>query len=151
MSILLETKPYGKIEVEDDRIYNFKDGLFAFDELRKFALLDTDDNSPFRWLQSMEESELAFVIIKPTDFMISYELSISSTDLEAVGAQSVEELQVYAIVTIPKNTSDMTANLQGPIIMNSKTHLGKQAISMNDRYNVRHKILDEMAKASGGK
>jgi flagellar assembly factor FliW len=59
-----------------------------------------------------------------------------------------ESLLVFAIVTIPENPSLMTANLQGPIIINPEKKLGRQAISMNDRYHVRHRILDEMKKTS---
>lgn len=57
---------------------------------------------------------------------------------------------MFAIVTIPTNPSDMTANLQGPIIVNPDKRLGRQAISLSDRYSVRHKILEEMKKAAEG-
>jgi flagellar assembly factor FliW len=71
-------------------------------------------------------------------------------DIEAVGAQGAENLLVFAIVTIPSNPSEMTANLQGPVIINPEKRLGRQAISLSDRYSVKHRILDEMKKAEEG-
>jgi len=141
------TKPFGEIEVDEEQIIDFPDGILGFDFIKKFVLLDTEDKeSPFKWMQAYEEKDLAFVIIRPIDFMESYDLVISQSDYEAVKAESPEELVVFAIVTIPENPADMTANLQGPIIINPSKRLGRQAISMSDRYKVRHKILDEIKR-----
>jgi flagellar assembly factor FliW len=139
------------MEIEERQIIDFPDGIPGFDYVRKFVLLDTmDENSPLKWLQSYDEPELAFVIIRPVDFMREYELVVSMSDLESVGAEGAEKLLVFAIVTIPSNPSDMTANLQGPVIINPDKRLGRQAISLSDRYSVRHRILDEMKKAVEG-
>ena len=74
---------------------------------------------------------------------------VHQSDLEAVGAEKPDNLLVFAIVTIPENTSNMTANLQGPVIINPDTNLGRQAISLSEKYTVRHNILVELKKRSG--
>jgi len=151
LGIKIKTRPFGEIEVTEQQIIDFPDGILGFDDVRKFVLLDAhDENSPLKWLQAYDEPELAFVIIRPVDFMREYELVVSMNDIEAVGADTAENLVVFAIVTIPTNPSDMTANLQGPIIVNPEKRLGRQAISHSDRYSVRHKILEEMKKAAEG-
>jgi flagellar assembly factor FliW len=151
LGIKINTRPFGEIEINEQQIIDFPDGILGFDDVRKFVLLDThDENSPLKWLQAYEEPDLAFVIIRPVDFMREYELVVSMNDIEAVGTDTAEHLIVFAIVTIPSNPSDMTANLQGPIIINPEKRLGRQAISLNDRYSVRHKILEEMKKAAEG-
>lgn len=153
MSIKIQTKPFGEIEVDELQVIDFPDGILGFDFIKKFVILDAEDEgSPFKWMQAFEEKDLAFVIIRPVDFMESYELVISQNDFEAVKADSADDLIVLAIVTIPENPKDMTANLQGPIIINPAKRLGRQAISMSERYKVRHNILDEIkrqAKAGG--
>ena len=147
----IRTKPFGEHEIDERQVIEFPEGIFGFDFVRSFVLMDTDDTgSPFKWLQAMEEPELAFVVIDPMSFMDQYILSIPSADLEAVGASKAEELLVFVIVTIPRNPSDMTANLQGPVIINPRTRKGRQVISQSDRYGVRHRILDEIKKKSGG-
>jgi len=151
LGIKIKTRPFGEIEVTEQQIIDFPDGILGFDDVRKFVLLDAhDENSPLKWLQAYDEPELAFVIIRPVDFMREYELVVSMNDIEAGGADTAENLVVFAIVTIPTNPSDMTANLQGPIIVNPEKRLGRQAISLSDRYSVRHKILEEMKKAAEG-
>jgi len=153
LGIKIQTKPLGEIEVDEFQIIDFPEGILGFDFIKKFVILDTEDeDSPFKWMQAFDEKDLAFVIIRPVDFMENYDLVISQNDLETVKAKSVDELLVFAIVTIPDNPKKMTANLQGPVIINAEKRLGKQAISMSDRYSVRHNILDEIqrqAKARG--
>ncbi len=150
MGVTIKTKPFGEIEIQEKQIVAFPEGILGFDYVHKFVLLDTrDENSPLKWLQALDETDLAFVIINPVDFMLEYELVISSKDIEAVGADGPEELLVFAIVTIPSKPADMTANLQGPVIINPKKQLGRQAISLSDKYTVRHKILEEINKNTG--
>lgn len=151
MGIRVVTKPFGEIEIEEKQIVEFPEGIFGFDNINKFVILDSHEKSPFKWLQAWDEPELAFVIIRPQDFLVEYELVISQNDIEFVGAGSADELLVFAIVRIPSNPSDMTANLQGPIIINPKNKTGKQAISLSEKYGVRHRILDEIKNVSNNK
>ena len=151
MTERLKTKPFGEIEIDERQIVDFPEGLLGFDYVKKFVVLDSREKSPFKWLQAYDEPGLAFVIIRPIDFMVEYDLVISSADLEDVGAKEPGELLVFAIVTIPSNDKDMTANLQGPVIINPKKRVGKQAISLSEKYRVKHRILDEIENASGKK
>ncbi len=151
MGAKIKTRPFGEIEIDEQQIIYFPDGILGFDDVKKFVLLDTqDDKSPLKWLQSYEFPELAFVIIRPVDFIKEYDLVVSMNDIEAIEADEPEKLLVFAIVTIPKNPADMTANLQGPIIINPVTRMGRQAISLSDKYRVRHRILDEIQKSAAG-
>lgn len=147
MKIKVDTKPFGEVEVDEAQVIDFPEGILGFDFIKKFVILDSgDEESPFKWMQAYNEKNLAFVIIRPIDFMDSYDLVISPSDYESVKAEKSDELLVLAIVTIPENPSDMTANLQGPVIINPAKRLGKQAISLSDKYTVRHRILDEIKK-----
>lgn len=147
MSIKVNTKPFGEIEINELQIIDFPEGILGFDFIKKFIILDAEDEgSPFKWMQAFEEKDLAFVIIRPLDFMEEYELVISQNDLDTLKSDNIDELLTFAIVTIPENPRNMTANLQGPVIINPVKRLGKQAISLSDRYTVRHNILDEMKK-----
>ena len=147
MGIKVNTKPFGEIEINELQIIDFPEGILGFDFIKKFIIMDAEDEgSPFKWMQAFDEKDLAFVIIRPLDFMEEYELVIAQNDLDTVKSDNIDELLVFAIVTIPENPRKMTANLQGPIIINPEKRIGKQAISLSDRYTVRHNILDEMKK-----
>ncbi|MDY6967121.1 MAG: flagellar assembly protein FliW [Spirochaetota bacterium] len=147
MGIQINTKPYGEIEVSEKQIIDFPDGILGFEFINRFVILDSIDNSPFKWLQAFTEPDLAFVIIMPDDFLNSYNLVISEIDLQPMGTDNIDELLIFAIVTIPTDPKEMTANLQGPILINPKNSIGRQAISLSDKYHSKHKILDEMKKA----
>ncbi len=150
MSVKIKTKPYGEIEIDEVQIFDFPDGILGFDFIKKFAIIDSqDEGSPFKWLQALEESTLAFVIMQPGTFMSSYEPVISPVDLDALKVKNSDELLIFAIVTIPENPSEMTANLQGPLLFNVKEHIGRQAILSTDKFKVRHGILEEMNRLSG--
>lgn len=150
MRIKIVTKPFGEIEIDDKQVVDFPDGILGFDFVKKYAIIDSDaEKSPFKWLQAVDEPGLAFVIIRPEDFISSFVLTVSQNDLEAIGLKDKRDALVFTIVTIPENPSDMTANLQGPVIVNPEKHLGRQAISLNDQHNVRHRILDEIKKSAG--
>jgi flagellar assembly factor FliW len=147
--VRINSKPFGETEIDEKQIFDFEDGILGFDFVKQFAILDSADNSPFKWMQACDAPDLAFVIIQPVDFMAQYELVIAQSDLELVGARSPEELIVFAIVTIPSEPSNMTANLQGPVILNPSRQKGRQVISLSDKYRVKHRILDEIKKSAG--
>ncbi len=145
----VRTKPYGEIEIEDRQRIDFPRGLFGFESLRDFALLDAAQQ-PFYWLQSLERVEVAFVLIDPRFFRPDYTPDVDPAELEELALAAPDDALVFAIVTIPATAQRMTANLQGPLILNRATHVGRQYISINPRWGVRHVIQDELAAARQG-
>ena len=142
----VNTKPYGLIDVDDRQRIHFPAGILGFENLREYVLLDALQQ-PFYWLQSMDIHEIAFVLIEPKIFRPDYQPDVSSFELEEIQLTegSREEMLVFSIVTIPENQEEMTANLQGPIILNRKLHIARQCISENDKWKTRHRILEELS------
>ncbi|MDR1909608.1 MAG: flagellar assembly protein FliW [Spirochaetaceae bacterium] len=140
------TKAYGVVEVDERQKVTFPSGLFGFETLRDYVILDAE-RQPFYWLQSVESDKTAFVLINPFLFRPDYELDISDEDLRGIGITSPEKALVFAIVTIPRDGGPMTANLQGPIIINRDSRLGRQAILTDPRWKTRHNIVEEYARA----
>jgi len=142
--MITKTKPFGEIEVDERQKLSFPNGILGFENLNTFVLLDAAQ-PPFYWLQSTEEPDVAFVLIDPLFFKPDYIPDISPSDLEEIEIENSEDQLVFAIVTIPEKQELMTANLQGPIIVNKRRKLGRQSISRNPRWLVRHFILQELA------
>lgn len=142
-TISVATRPFGPITVDEAQRFDFPEGIPGFNYVHSFVFLQ-EEGTPFLWMQALEEPSLAFVVIEPESFMKNYELSIAQSELEAIGVADINDIKVLLIVTIPDNPSDMTANLQGPVLLNMKNRNGRQAISQNDKYRVRHRIVDEM-------
>jgi flagellar assembly factor FliW len=145
--MLIQTKSLGEIEIAELQIINFREGVLGFPEYLRYALIDsyvdpaTNSASPFKWLQSLDDKELAFVVIEPALFYAGYAPKCSSEDLKKIDLKNISEAVILSIVTIPENPRNMTANLQGPILINRKNHLGIQIISQDDGHMVRHRII----------
>ena len=141
----IETKAYGSQEINERQVITLQKGLFGFDGYNNFALLDSEQ-PPFYWFQSLEDKDIAFVLLSPFIFRPDYAPGIPGADMESLELESEkdENLLIFVIVTIPDEQSRMTANLQGPIIVNRKTRQGRQIISGNDRWQVKHLIMEEM-------
>ncbi|MDR1175548.1 MAG: flagellar assembly protein FliW [Treponema sp.] len=137
------TKPYGLIEVDERQNIHFPKGLFGFEGIKDYLLLDAD-RQPFYWLQAREVEQLAFILINPFLFRQDYELNIDDEELKAIGITSVDKALVFSIVTMLSG-SPMTANLQGPLVINRDTHIGLQAILSDSRWKTRHDVMAELA------
>ena len=142
----VETKAFGLVEVDDRQKIKIPEGLYGFEDYIEYVLLDAE-SQPFYWLQSVNDRDTAFILINPFLFRPDYELNIPNEELENIGITSPEKAMIFTIVTIPPDGSSMTANLQGPLIINRENMTGKQGILSDVRWNTRHDILAELKKA----
>ncbi len=129
------------VEISDRNVIRIDEGLMGFEGYEHFAILPHGEESPLFWLQSLDEPELAFVTIDPRIFIPGYEPDVAGDDLERLGLESVSRAVLLCIVVIPEDPQFMTANLQGPLIINSESRTGRQVISRSPRHRVRHYLL----------
>jgi flagellar assembly factor FliW len=134
----------GEILVEEENIITLKQGLIGFPTLHKYAILEYDESLPFKWLQSLDNHHLSFVIINPLIFKPDYTVKLSHEEVADLHISNPALVTVYTIVTIPTNPEGMTANLLAPILINTENRLAKQVILVNSEYSTRHRILDEL-------
>jgi flagellar assembly factor FliW len=138
------TKARGAVEMDDRQKVHFPTGIYGFEKFKDYALLDASQQ-PFYWLQSLDVQELAFILINPFLFRPDYRLDVDDRELEEIGLSRPEDALVFAIVTVPPIAAPMTANLQGPVIINRVNQLGIQAIVKGESWKVKHDILAELA------
>ncbi len=147
----IDSKDFGKITVNTKQRVMFPDGLYGFENFKEYYILEYDEI--FKCLQSKDDKHTAFIVINPYYFKKDYVLDIDESDYREIGLENEQEirkyLDLYVIVTIPAvDPNNMTANLLGPIIINSKTQTGKQSLSRNSDYSVKHNILEELKQNS---
>lgn len=141
----IDTKAMGRLDIDERQIIHFPEGLYGFESYRDFALLDSEQ-PPFYWLQSLSAVEVAFVLMRPEVIRPDYSLDAHEADLQALGDPSEDELLTFGIVRIPEEQSRMTVNLQGPVVINKNTREGRQIVSTNPEWGVRHYILEELGR-----
>lgn len=131
----------GELEIDAANIVTFADGIIGFPDYKRYTELDFLEGSPIKLFQAVDKPELAFFIIDPDLFVKNYLVDISAADTESINAKGLEEIAIRAIVSIPENPYEMTANLKGPLIININTRLAKQVVNNSQSYSTKHKIL----------
>ncbi len=137
--MLIETSRFGRLEVDDQRLLTFPEGILGFPNNRSYALVQTGENSGFYWLQAVDRPELAFVVCDPRLFVADYRVPVRREELSSLGVEEPEEAQVFVIVN--KVDDLLTGNLQGPLVVNVATREGKQLVLSDKRYSTRHPLM----------
>ncbi len=135
---------FGEIELPLSEILHIPEGLLGFGHLHRYAILKDPEEEPFLWLQSIEEADLAFVVVDPFLFFPGYEIQVKTTELEIIELTDIAKATVLTIVTIPENPMDLTANLRGPLVVNTDAKLAKQFVLIDDRYFTKHPLLKDI-------
>ena len=142
----IATKAYGLIDVNEGQRITFPQGLLGFEKLRDYVLLDAE-RQPFYWLQSLDVEQVAFILINPFLFRPDYEMNIDNEELLPIGITDPGKALIFSIVTILADGSPMTANLQGPLVINRDNRRGIQAILTDSRWKTKHDIIAELTAA----
>ena len=142
------TKAYGQLEVDEHQIITFPMGLFGFESFMDYVLLDSE-RPPFYWLQSIDVEQIAFILINPFIFRPDYEMNIDNEDLALIGITDPGKALIFSIVTAPHGGDPLTANLQGPLVINKDSRKGIQAVLTDPRWKTKHDIIAEMSAAKG--
>lgn len=143
--MLVKTRYFGEVDLDDDKILTFDDGLIGFEDLKRFTLLynnENEVNSSIIWLQSVDEVSVALPVINPFHVMTDYNPIVEDEVLLPLGELNEENTAIFLTLTVPSNLKDMTTNLKAPIIINVETKKGCQVIAENPEYVVKYNIYD---------
>lgn len=115
-------------------------GLLGFEEVKKYELLGSPLEAPFLWLQMVEDPNLAFLVVAPSEVMDAYQPDIPQEEVEFLGLGRPEDAIVLNIVTLhPDGTA--TVNMKGPILVNRHTLMAKQIIPVNvAQFSLQHPL-----------
>jgi flagellar assembly factor FliW len=128
--------------VREQKRLHFPSGLLGFEDVKDYVILDDDEGIPLRWLQAVDEPDLAFVIMDPFLVMPTYDVKIDEATLCELNVDDPSNLVLLVLVTIPHDRpTDLTANMQGPLVVNRETQWAKQLVLSNSAYHTRHPIF----------
>lgn len=146
----IKTLHFGEIEIDEKSILRFEEGIPGFEDIKSFAVLTNEiggmEETPFMWLQAVEQEFPAFVIVNPFEIKPDYEFEIDDSTIEMLEIKEPGDVAVYSIVVIPDDVSQMTTNLKAPIIINTANNKGRQMIMDKSPYETKHYILHEILK-----
>ncbi len=148
----IETRIFGTVDIDDEKIIHFPGGIVGFPEMTDFALIHDEEKGkdvPIRWLQSLQEKQFAMPVMDPLVVSATYNPEVEEDLLTPLGALAPEETLVLVTVSVPKDLTAMSVNLQAPIIINAGTKKAAQIIVNPELYPIKfhiYEILQKMKK-----
>lgn len=143
------TKFFGEVELDDNKVLDFPNGIIGFEDFKKYAILYDEENEEEKrisWLQSLEEPKLALPVIDPLAIMSEYTPMIEDELLKPLGDPADEDLLVLLAMTVPSDMTKVTANMKAPFIINAVTCKGAQIIVDNADYPVKFNVYESVQK-----
>ena len=151
--MIINTRVFGEVDIEEEKILTFENGIIGFPELKRFTLLydvEKGTGAGIRFLQSLEEPNFAMPVMDPLLVKEDYNPSVDDELLAGLGDLHADDLLVLITVSGPSDLTKMTANLQGPFVINVKTRKACQVIVDGDEYSVKYPIYDIIKARKGG-
>lgn len=144
----VETSRFGSLDIEQDRVIEFPLGVLGFPEYRRWMLLQASHESAFFWLQSIDDPDLAFILVQPQVFFGDYQVRVQTEELRVVQLDDIRNGEVFVICN--RVGSRVTANLQGPLIFNAHTKQARQVVLCDRHLTTRHDVCTlDVALAAG--
>jgi flagellar assembly factor FliW len=149
----IQTRAFGEVDIEDDKIITFTDGIIGYPELTKFALIYDKEkgSSSIQWLQSVDEPGFALPVMNPLIVCPDYNPVVEDTILKPVGNLDENDMLVLVTVTIPKDIKEISVNLRGPIVINANECRACQVILDDEEYKIKFPIYDILEKNKNDK
>jgi flagellar assembly factor FliW len=145
----IKTSRFGEINYKKTDVINFVKPILGFNELTNFVLISRAESEPFKWLQSLENPDVCFVVIDPRLVLDKYYLEVPAHDIKLLeGSENQSDYQIYVIATVPKgHPEQMSINLQGPIVIYIKQLTALQLVLNNPEYDIRYSPFQNVKTA----
>ncbi len=137
--MIIKTSRFGQLEVDQERLIDFEEGILGFPKQQKYALIQTGEGSGFYWLQAVDADDLAFVVCDPRLFVTDYQVPVKLQDLQTIDLESPDDAQVFIVVN--KVGDLLTGNFQGPLVVNVQNRKARQLVLSDKRYSTRHPLM----------
>ena len=146
----VDTLRFGVVEVDEEKIIEFGDGIPGLEQYHKYALLQFEESYPIVWLQSLDDTGICLPVLDTFSVLPDYVFDIDETDVKKLDLTNPDELHVVSVVVIPEDIQGMTVNLAAPIIINTKTGNAMQIVLSGSEYNVRAPVFQHICNAVAG-
>ena len=140
----VNTLRFGEVEVAEDKIVHFADGIPAFEDEHEFVIVPYDEESPYVFLQSLATPDLAFLMTMPFVFFPDYEFELDDENQEKLKLYRQEDMLIYTLITVNNGkVQDMTANLMAPVVLNTANMQARQLVLDKSGYMTKHRLFPE--------
>ncbi len=149
----IKTKNFGEVEIADEKIITFENGIIGFPEMKHFTLLHDEEKGKgvgIRYMQSLEETDFAMPVMDPLLVCPDYDPEVDDELLASAGNLTEENILILVTVSVPSDLKKMSVNLQGPLVINVDERKACQIIVEGDKYPVKYLIYDILQTRKAG-
>lgn len=140
--MLVRSDRLGDLEVDEEKILTFADGLVGFPADTRYVMVEIEDGEAYRWLQSVDDPALSFLTVIPWHFFPDYEPEIDTVTQQELGLKEAVDAIVLCVVTVREGgPAPVTANLLGPLVVNAATLQGRQIVLADSGYPARAALV----------
>ena len=139
MEINIYNNPDFPLEIHDEHIINFDYGLPGFEDLKKFTIVDIEDYNPFLLLHSVEDHNIAMIVLNAGQLDIEADLNIPEEKLKELKNED-GEVGVFLILKVIDDEKNLTANTKAPVVINFQNCKGRQIILDNENLSMDYPI-----------
>jgi len=126
---------FGEISVSADKVISFSRGIPGFAALRRFILLDHDSDGLFKWLQSIDDPAVAFLLTNPVAYKPGYTVPLKKAEIDELGIKDENDVVTLVMVCVSHGEKrEVSLNLKGPVVFNSANMRALQSIIDRDDY-----------------
>lgn len=143
-AIQIQTSRFGIVQCAEEDLILFPEGILGFADLRRFVLVDDPSDEIFAWLQSCEIPQIAFPVLEPELFTTNYQLNLTKHDLESLELKTATGVRSFAIITVPEDPTQMTANLKAPVVINVAKRMARQIVLQDNNLAIREPIFAKL-------
>jgi len=118
LSLTIESSRFGRLEIDAETVVEFPEGLIGLLGTR-YALIARDAETPFLWLQCVDDPALALPVSNPHQFFSNFSVELAEEEAERLGLDDTTGFDVYVTVRAASSLEDFTANLKAPILIRS--------------------------------
>ena len=132
---------YPVFPVEEAGVIHFPSGLIGFPDLQSFQLLEPADAYPLKFLKPTSREDIHFVCIDIAAIKNDYKVVLSDEDAQALAIETLADAMVLALVVVPQDPRQMTANLAGPVLINLRTRQGRQIVLNIEQFPLKYSVF----------
>jgi flagellar assembly factor FliW len=142
----VQSRYFGLLEYTERDLFVFREGLPGFPLERSFLPVEIPDQFPLVYLQSLLNPNLCFIALPAPCLVSDYRPRVNPEDLAAIGItpDSVPGpgSLVLALICFTADGS-AAANLRAPLLINTQSRCGVQAIQTDETYPVRFSLSSQ--------
>jgi flagellar assembly factor FliW len=142
-NMLIKTRCFGEVRVKEEEIIKFTKPILGFDGYKEYIIIEKGSVFPSFWLQSVDNSELAFPVVSPFFVDNDYSIKLDACDFDDINLKELDDIIILTLLVVPQDMSLIRTNLRAPIIYNPIKKLAKQVVLQEERYPIHFYVMDD--------